>query len=187
MSSTPFEGRSNERAFVRRTRGNPDRRIADMKRGILSHVTLLLAGSCFLLGAGATVWDVILRSFAGRNLPGVIEFTTLSIGFGALLSIPVCYARDQKVTARLLSELSPRIFKHALGILGAVFSTVFAAMMLWITAQFAHSKWGGPETTQDLMLPMGILLTVVALTFAASLAGALYNLVIKLRGALRNA
>jgi TRAP-type C4-dicarboxylate transport system permease small subunit len=67
----------------------------------IGQVLLILAaaGLCFLFGTGVTVVDVALRAVAGSNVPGAIELTSLSIGLGALLSMPVCYAKRAHVTA----------------------------------------------------------------------------------------
>lgn len=143
---------------------------------------LLMAAACFFLGAGATVVDVGLRLVVGQNLSGVIETTTLFVGLGALLSMPVCYARNKNIAARLLSELLPDRYRYPLGIFGAVFVVGYAFVMAWITISYALDKWGGPETTQDLQLPLDILLVVVAVTFTASALGAIAGLIGQFRG-----
>lgn len=150
--------------------------------GAMSQASLLLAAACFLLGTGATVIDVLLRAFLDRNLPGVIEFTTLVIGLGALLSIPVCYLRDTHVTARLLSEMKPALFRRPLSILGAAFSLVFSLVLALTMALGAAEKWGGPETTSDLQLRVDWLIAIVGLTFVAALAAAAWRLIAALKG-----
>jgi hypothetical protein len=57
----------------------------------------------------------VLCGIAGRNVPGAIETTSFAIGLGALLSMPVCYALRNHVTAKLLSELMPNRFGRPLG------------------------------------------------------------------------
>ena len=137
---------------------------------------LLAAGSCFLLGTTVTVVDVFLRSVTGTNLPAAIELTSLSIGLGALLSMPVCYAKRSHVNAKLLSEMSPRRFRRPLGLLGAVVSVGFALLLLVIMAENTASKLGSPETTSDLGLSMPLALSVVTFALAVSLVGALIGL-----------
>lgn len=149
---------------------------------LISNSFLAGAGLCFLFGTGVTVGDVALRAVAGKNIPGAIELTSLSIGLGALMSMPVCYAKRTHVTAKLLSEISPNRFTYPLGLVGSVGSLVFAALLLWIVAQNALEKIGSPETTADLGLPIPILISVVALALAACAAAALAGL----RFALRN-
>jgi TRAP-type C4-dicarboxylate transport system permease small subunit len=157
-----------------------------MTLGFWARASLILAATCFLIGAGATVGDVLIRAVANRNLPGVIEITTLSIGLGALLSMPVCYLNDTHVTARLLSELRPAMFQRPLSALGAVFALVFAVIMAAIMGHFALGKLGGAETTSDLQLRMDILLIVVFLTFAAALAAAVIRILSLERGGRGN-
>lgn len=147
----------------------------------LSRSLLYAAGSCFLFGTGVTVVDVALRAAAGANVPAAIELTSLSIGLGALLSMPVCYAKRNHVTAKLLSEMAPHRFRRPLGGLGALISVLFAAGLLFITARNALEKLGSPETTSDLGLPMPVALSIVALAMAAALIGALAGLVSELR------
>ncbi|WP_238379802.1 TRAP transporter small permease [Celeribacter ethanolicus] len=149
---------------------------------IISNGFLAGAGVCFLFGTGVTVGDVALRALADKNIPGAIEMTSLSIGLGALLSMPVCYAKRTHVTAKLLSELSPNRFTYPLGVVGAIASTVFAALLVWIVAENAIGKIGSPETTADLGLPIPVLITLAALSLAACLVAALAGL----RFALRN-
>lgn len=139
---------------------------------LISVALLSAAAGCFLLGTGVTVADVILRKLGGINVRGAIELTSYSIGFGALLSMPVCYALRSHVTAKLLSELMPTLFLRPLGRLGAVASLVFAGLMVWIVGANAVSKLGSPETSADLGLPMPAMLSVVAVTLAAALFAA---------------
>jgi TRAP-type C4-dicarboxylate transport system permease small subunit len=148
----------------------------------MARASLLLAAACFLLGAGATVIDVLLRALAGRNLPGVIEFTTLTIGLGALLSMPVCYLRDTHVTARLLSEVWPQLFCTPLAVVGAAFSLLFSVLLALTIGLNAAEKWGGPETTSDLQLRVYWLLAIVAVTFAIAIVAAGFRLLAALKG-----
>ncbi|MFV1878704.1 TRAP transporter small permease [Nioella sp.] len=151
-----------------------------------ARASLILAATCFLIGASATVVDVLVRAVANRNLPGVIEITTLSIGLGALLSMPVCYKNDTHVTARLLSELRPGLFLRPLRAFGAVFALIFAGIMAAIMGHFAIGKLGGPETTSDLQIRMDVLLVVVFLTFLAAFLAALVRILRLVRGGQSN-
>ncbi|WP_225027441.1 TRAP transporter small permease [Xinfangfangia pollutisoli] len=135
-----------------------------------------LAAACFLAGAAVTVADVLLRRLAGANVPGAIELTSFLIGFGALVSMPVCYARRCHVTAKLLSEMAPNRFALPLGRLGALASLGFAGLMLWSVGSNAWEKIGSPETSRDLGLPMPLLLGAVSLILAAAVLGALVGL-----------
>lgn len=150
---------------------------------LLSAMLLGGAAACFLLGAGVTVVDVALRAVAGLNVPGAIEITSFTIGLGALLSMPVCYATRTHVTAKLVSELSPGHFSRPLGLLGAAVSILFAAALLWIVAENTLSKLGSPETSPDLGLPVPVLLLIVTATLVVALASAFVGLWLELRKA----
>lgn len=154
-----------------------------MTLGPWAKVPLILAAACFLFGAGATVLDVVLRAVAHRNLPGVIETTTLSIGLRALLSMPVCYLNGTHTAARLLSELRPNLFHQPLSIAGAIFALVLAAVMAALIGDFAADKLGGPETTSDFQIRMDVLLAVTAFTFLAALVAAAVRVYRIVRGA----
>jgi len=143
---------------------------------LISIALLSAAAGCFLLGTGVTVADVVLRKVAGVNVPGAIELTSFSIGFGALLSMPVCYALRSHVTATLLSELKPGLFLKPLGRVGAVTSVIFAAVLVWIMGENAISKFGSPQTSADLGLPMPVLLSVTAITLGAAFFAACVGL-----------
>ncbi|WP_233192977.1 TRAP transporter small permease [Acidimangrovimonas sediminis] len=147
----------------------------------VSTVFLAAAAGCFMLGAGVTVADVVLRAVAGRNVPAAIETTSLLIGLGALLSIPVSYAMRTHVTARLLSEMAPGRFARPLGRFGALMQLLFAGVLCAIMAVNLWQKWASPERTPDLNLPMPPLWAVVALTFLAALVAALAGLVLEWR------
>jgi TRAP-type C4-dicarboxylate transport system permease small subunit len=151
-----------------------------------ARASLILAATCFLIGASATVVDVLIRAVANRNLPGVIEITTLSIGLGALLSMPVCYLNDTHITARLLSELRPDLFLRPLRAFGSIFALIFAGIMVVIMGNFALGKLGGPETTSDLQIRMDVVLVVVFLTFLAAFASALIRVLSLVRRGQRD-
>lgn len=140
---------------------------------IVSNGFLALAGICFLFGTAVTVSDVCLRAVAGTNIPGAIELTSLSIGLGALLSMPVCYAKQGHVSARLLSELAPARFARPLGLLGSFVSLGFAGLLLWAVGGNALAKIGSPETTADLGLPIPIALIVVTFALLAAFLAAI--------------
>lgn len=141
-----------------------------------------IAAGSFLLGAGVTVADVIARRLAMTNVPGAIEITSLLIGFGAMVSMPVCYVQRNHVTAKLLSEISPNRFARPLGRIGALASLIFAALMLWVVGKNAWDKIGSPETTRDLGLSMPGLLGFVTVTLAFALIAALVGLWREYRG-----
>lgn len=143
---------------------------------VISVALLSAAAGCFLLGTGVTVADVILRKISGINVPGAIELTTFSIGLGALLSMPVCYALRSHVTAKLLSELMPNRFGRPLGMLGAVASVLFAFVLLWLVGVNTWSKLGSAETSASLGIPMPLLLSVTTVTLAAAAFAALVGL-----------
>ncbi|WP_417712132.1 TRAP transporter small permease [Roseibium aggregatum] len=142
-------------------------------RKIVPNSFLAAAGICFLFGTAVTVCDVVLRAIAGTNVPGAIELTSLSIGLGALLSMPVCYAKQGHVSAKLLSELAPARFARPFGLLGSVVSLGFAGLILWAVGQNALAKAGSPETTPDLGFPIPIALTVVTLALLAAFLAAM--------------
>lgn len=152
----------------------------------LTHALLGVAAGSFVLGAAVTVVDVAARGLASANVPGAIEITTFLIGFGALVSMPVCYAQRNHVTAKLLSEISPNRFARPLGRFGAAGSVVFAAMLLWMLGENTLDKIGSPETTRDLGLPMPALLWIVSGTLALALIGALAGLWHAYAGGRRN-
>lgn len=153
----------------------------DLGRKIQS-VLLGTAAGCFILGAGVTVLDVILRKAAGLNVPAVIELTSFLIGLGALISFPVCYVQRSHVAARLLSEVRPRTFARPLGLFGAFVSTVFALVLFVTMADNTWSKLGSPELSRDLALPMPVLLGIVTLILGLSAIAAIIGLWAEFRG-----
>lgn len=146
--------------------------------GRTAQVVLFAATLCYLAGTATTVGDIVARTLFGRSVPGAIELTTLLIALGAMISMPACYAYRGHVTAKLLSELSPRRFARPLGVLGAFVSLVFAVVLFGMQALNLSEKIGSPQVTNDLALPVWklLLVVVVALGLAVLAAGsALYR------------
>lgn len=139
------------------------------------------AAGCFVIGAGATVLDVILRRTAGVNVPAVIEFTSFVIGLGALVSFPVFYAQRSHVTAQLLSELRPRTFSRPLGLFGVFVAMIFAVILFVVMADNTWSKLGSPELSRDLALPMPVLLGIVTVILGVSAVAAIIGMIAELR------
>jgi TRAP-type C4-dicarboxylate transport system permease small subunit len=148
---------------------------------ILTSVLLGSAGGCFLLGAGITIADITLRSTVGGSIPAAIELTSFSIGLGALISIPVCFAKRTHVTAKLLSDFVPWRFGRLLNILSAAASWLFAGALMWIVGQNTLSKLGSPEVSPDLGLPMPALLGIVTVTLIAAFVAAIAGLYLELK------
>ncbi|MGB1091190.1 MAG: TRAP transporter small permease subunit, partial [Oceanobacter sp.] len=98
------------------------------KKPITAHIgagMLLFSAICFLIGSFITLSDIGLRSLANSNLDAAIELTTLTIALGALVSIPMTYAREGHITARLISEFSPPVVGRFMRIQGALMSLLF--------------------------------------------------------------
>lgn len=142
----------------------------------LTALLLAAASACFLVGAAITVTDVAARALFARNVPAAIETTTFAIGLGALISMPICYALREHVTAKLLSELMPNRMARPLGLFGALVSAAFAGVMAWIMGSYAIEKWTSPETSPDTGLPMWLLMLIVAVAVVAAFLAALAGL-----------
>ncbi len=153
-----------------------------MSSEAITRYSLLLSALCFLLGALMTVLDVFLRAIWNANLPGVIEATALSIGLGALLSMPACYLKDANVTARLFSELKPKLFKRPFLIVGSSFSLVFAISLFYIMTTYVIESWGTPESTPDLGFPKDLLLLLISVSFFIAILAASKRLTKALKG-----
>lgn len=150
--------------------------------GLFQSVLLGSAAGCFLLGAAVTVADVAARGLFGLNVPAAIEVTSFLIGFGALLSMPVCYERRTHVCAKLLSEIGPARLARFLCLAGTAISLAFAGLMVWIMAANTAGKLGSLETTRDLGLSMPLLLAIVTATMVLALVSAVTGLWQQFRG-----
>ena len=148
---------------------------------LVSRGFLYAAGTCFLFATTVTVGDVMVRALAARNIPGAIELTSLSVGLGAVLSMPVCYASRSHVTARLLSEVLPNRFNFPLDVLGSIASLIFAAVVVVVVGKNAWSKLGSPETTADLGVSIPVALCIVTAALVACLAATVAGLRFALR------
>lgn len=147
----------------------------------VANTLLILSSSLFIVAAMATVVDVLMRSTVGWAVPNVIEFMTLTIGLGAILSIPICYWKDAHVTAKLLSEWNPKVFYKPLGIAGSTASLLFSLLLTWMMVSYALSQSNSPQTTAAMQLPMNILYFTVAAGCAGSAIGALIHFLTTLK------
>lgn len=137
---------------------------------------LLVAALCFLAGAGITLADVAVRAIFNSHIDASIELTTLFIALGALLSMPVTYARRGHITAMLLSEFLPPLCGRVFSSLGAALSALFAGIMLVACSVKLVEKFGSPETTPDTGAPVYILLSIVVVTLVFAFLATLYAL-----------
>ena len=143
----------------------------------ISRALLLVAAACFLAGTGITLADIAVRVMFNSHVYASIELTTLFIALGALLSMPVTYARRRHITAKLLSEFLPSPCGKGLNILGASFSVLFSGVLLAACALTLIEKIGSPETTPDTGAPVYMLLTVVVITLSLAFMATLYGLI----------
>ncbi len=147
------------------------RRITDAAMSML----LLVAAGFFVAGAAITIADVLARALFSSNVDAAIELTTLFVGLGALLSMPMCFARLEHVTAKMISEFLSGRRGAILNIFGALLSVVFVAALFLFTAQSAWEKFGSPQTTPDIGLRVSWLWIIVAgsigLSVLASIRG----------------
>ncbi len=60
----------------------------------------------------------------------------------------------------------------------------FTALLAVIMTLCAINKWGGPETSPDMQLPMDMLLAITALAFVAALVAVGGRIIVILRGEL---
>ena len=152
-----------------------------MSSKTLSHrfaqVMLISASSCFLIGAGITLLDIFVRALFHSHVDASIELTTLFIGLGALLSMPVTFSRKGHITAKLLSEFLPAKIGYWLAVFGAGVSLLFSLILLIAEYLTAYEKFGSPETTPDTGTPVSILLIIITITLFMAFCGAVIALV----------
>jgi TRAP-type C4-dicarboxylate transport system permease small subunit len=141
----------------------------------LTTLLLLCAAVAIGMAACVTIIDVVGRFFFRFTLQGAIELSTLLIGLGVVLSMPICFTNNENITAELIRGILSRPLVMALNILSGIASLVFIAILTWIETRDLMQTWGGFRALPDTGFPYDKALLIVSVGFALTTVGAVFG------------
>lgn len=141
----------------------------------LTTVLLLCAAAAIGMAACVTIIDVVGRFFFRYTLQGAIELSTLFIGVGVVLSMPICFTNNENITAELIRGILSRPLVVALNILSGISSLAFIAILTWIETRDLMENWGGFRAMPDTGFPYDTALLIVSAGFILTTVGALFG------------
>ncbi len=150
--------------------------------GRFSRTLTILGVAALFVMMMATVADVVMRSFAGRPLRGVVELVEVTMLLVVFLGLPEAFLRREQVVVDLIdSFVSPWILK-----LTTTLSLLFTILVLWIIGynviQPMLDAYRFSDVKFELNIPVYPLYAVVLICFAASLVTTAYSLLEIWRG-----
>lgn len=142
---------------------------------------LLCAAVAIGMAAGVTLVDVTGRFLFNRTLQGAIELSTLFVGLGVALSMPVVFTANENITAELIRGMLSRRWVMALNMLSGTASIGFIAFLTWIESRELTRNWGGFRVMPDTGFPYDKALLIVTAAFVLSTIGALFGLYARMK------
>ena len=112
------------------------------------------AAALFLLGMVLlTVADVMLRSFFGYPIRGMLELIELGLACTIFLALPAVFLRDEHLVVDVIDHLTRPAVVRALDLAGALISFVVLALMAWNMVDDARNMYEFGDVTSDLSIP----------------------------------
>ncbi len=149
----------------------------------LQYVLEGAAGVALLAMMAITAFDVTGRYFFGLSIMGSVELIQLLLASVVFLAFPVVCWREEHVSIDLLDPVFPR---SLIWLRQAVMNALCAAALwvmtpnIWSLAERAF-QWN--DTTQFLQIPLGYLITLMAvMTAVSALLASLRSLLYILEG-----
>lgn len=132
---------------------------------------------------GLTVADVVLRSFFGLPIRGMLELIELGLACTIFIALPAVFLRDGHLVVDVIDHLAPQRLVRRLRLLGLAVSLGILALMFWHMLPAARSMLEFGDVTSDLSIPKIWYWVPVLFGVGASAAACLYLIVRWRRGA----
>jgi TRAP-type C4-dicarboxylate transport system permease small subunit len=130
----------------------------------------LAAGAILFLLMTLTVADVVGRYALNAPLPAGYELVQVGMALLVFLVVPVVTARDEDIRVDIFRRLFPARIRPALRLASKAISLVVILGFAWLLWQRAGTFRVSGETTSNLRMPLAPLAAFVALSWAASAA-----------------
>ena len=102
---------------------------------------------------GLTVADVVLRSFFGTPIRGMLELIELGLACTIFLALPAVFLRREHLAVDVIDHLAKPALVRWLERLGAVISLGVLAVMAWQMWPLARTMVEFGDVTSDLSIP----------------------------------
>jgi TRAP-type C4-dicarboxylate transport system permease small subunit len=100
-----------------------------------------------------TVADVVLRSFFGRPIQGMLELIELGLACTIFVALPAVFLRDEHLVVDVADHLLGPAAVRALDLAGALVSLGVLVVMAWQMAPLARAMHEFGDVTSDLSIP----------------------------------
>lgn len=121
-----------------------------------------------------TVADIVLRSFFGIAMQGVLELVELALACTVFLGLPAVFLLDQHLVVDVVDQYVPKRVTRALDLAGAVVSLGVLAVMGYLMVPLARTMYEFGDVTSALSLPKIFYWAPVLLGVFASALATLY-------------
>ncbi|OGA64123.1 MAG: hypothetical protein A3G81_01655 [Betaproteobacteria bacterium RIFCSPLOWO2_12_FULL_65_14] len=114
-----------------------------------------------------TVADIVLRSFFGTPIRGMLELIELGLVCTIFVALPAVFLRDGHLVVDVIDHMAPAPLVRVLDLAAAVISLGLLAVMTWQMVPLARDMHEFGDVTSDLSIPkiyywIPVLLGVVA-------------------------
>jgi TRAP-type transport system small permease protein len=131
----------------------------------------------FLLGMVLlTVADVLLRTFFGYPIRGMLELIELGLACTIFVALPAVFLRQEHLVVDVVDHLAPPALTRLLRLAGTAVSLAVLAVMAWHMVPAARNVLEFGDVTSDLSLPRIWYWVPVLFGVAASALACLYLL-----------
>jgi TRAP-type C4-dicarboxylate transport system permease small subunit len=120
---------------------------------IFAKVLGYLAASFLAAMMLLTVADVVLRSFFGRPIQGMLELIELGLACTIFVALPAVFLRDEHLVVDVADHLLRPAAVRVLDLAGALVSLGVLVVMAWQMAPLARAMHEFGDVTSDLSLP----------------------------------
>ena len=135
---------------------------------VFGYVAALFLAAMMVL----TVADVLLRTFFGYPVRGMLELIELGLACTVFLGLPAVFLRGGHLVVDVIDQIAPPSVARLLDFVGALVSLGVLAVMAWQMVPVARAMYEFGDVTSDLSIPkiyywIPVLAGVIASAVAA--------------------
>jgi TRAP-type C4-dicarboxylate transport system permease small subunit len=136
---------------------------------VFGYVAALFLAAMMVL----TVADVLLRTFFGYPVRGMLELIELGLACTVFLGMPAVFLRNEHLVVDVIDPLTRPSVVRVLDLAGALVSFGVLAVMAWQMVPVARGMYEFGDVTSDLSIPKIYYWVPVLLGVIGSAAAAL--------------
>ena len=142
-----------------------------------------MLGAVVLSAAALIVaWSVLLRAFAGGQVPGDFEIVSVASGIAIVLFLPYCQARRAHVTVDVFTSWLPPAALRGIELLWTCALAAAAALLAWRLGAGLVEAWGRNDVSMILHIPLGIVFGAAVIGVAGTSILALLQVLVAILG-----